>query len=221
MTLTTGASISIADIPKHRLPEAARLSQRAFGFSDLDVTPPAMLHLQQTYGGCMLGAFDGDELVGFIPAFACRHERSLILYSAGLSVVPTRQSGGIGAALMEAMGNYGREQGYELIKWTTNVVDSRNVYLYLNKVRATAVAYTPAIYVGLSQSASDEGFDGDDLEFDWHLSRPPRPPDVAPDDLASAEAHAVTRTTRGANGERYVIRTAELDARSRLVLRSG
>jgi len=209
MTVGIAAQISIRHIPRDRLPAAARLNQRVFGSSDYDVTPPAMLRLQQTYGGCMLGAFQGEDLVGFVPAFACRHDHALILYSAGLSVDPSRQSAGIGAALMQAMGEYGREQGYQLIKWTTNVIDSRNLYLYLNKVRATAVKYRPAIYVGLSQGASEEGFDGDDLEFDWCLSKAPELADELPDDAASAEARAVTRTAQGEDGERRLVTTAE------------
>lgn len=218
MSARTPSPITISNIPKLRLREAAHLSRRAFGFTELDTTPPALMWLHQEYGGCVLGAFADHDLVGFVPAFPCISDEKTILYSAGLCVAPDRQSGGIGTALMTALGDYAREHRYDLIKWTTSVMDSRNLYLYLNKVGATIVGYRPSIYVGLSATASDEGFDGDDVEFDWYLNRPLRAATGQTDESVLLERHALTRTKAISDHARRLVGVEEPSATDSAVI---
>lgn len=146
--------------------------KHVFRFSDLETSPPATLYAHALLGGLNLGAFDDDALVGWIPAFPGYQDGRAFLFSSGLSVIPERQSDGIGGMLLAALGREARVRGYETVRWTTNPMISRNLYLYLGKGDAEIIGYHPMLYEGLIAAASPEGIDGDEVEIEWDLARP-------------------------------------------------
>jgi predicted GNAT superfamily acetyltransferase len=96
-----------------------------------DLTVPDHLLLASIHGGGLLiGAFDGEEMVGFVygfPAFdqgdagpVWRH------HSHMLAVVQGKRDMGIGFGLKRAQWQWVRQQGLERITWTFDPLEPRD-----------------------------------------------------------------------------------------------
>src|ERR687886_2326335 len=76
------------------------LQRRAWGITeDGYVVPVATMAAAQKVGGLVLGAFDGQRLVGFSFAFLGRVGGRLVLYSQLTGVDPDHQDRRVGRAL--------------------------------------------------------------------------------------------------------------------------
>jgi predicted GNAT superfamily acetyltransferase len=124
-------------------------------------------------GGFTLGAFAGEELVGFVlsvPAFL-RGEKAF--YSHMTAVKKDFQSLGIGANLKWSQRQRSLKEGVKFIKWTFQPVQSKNAHFNLNRLGATIKHYSPNFY-GTDYSTSHEqdgkfGLDSDRLFAEWNL----------------------------------------------------
>jgi predicted GNAT superfamily acetyltransferase len=170
MTPTTNTGLIVAAVPRERFRECERLARDVFGFTDLEATPAWHMYTTTLFGGVGLAASLDDEIVGYIYAFPAVTEGKPFLYATELSVRPELRSQGIGMRLMSAMRDAGNDLGYRLIKWTTNAVSSRNLYIYLTRCRARIVGLRSMMYVGLFDNHGEQGLHGDEVEIDWHIS---------------------------------------------------
>lgn len=137
--------------------------------------PDHMLLASIHGGGLLIGAFDGDEMIGFVfgfPAFdatddgpAWRH------HSHMLAVVPGRRDAGIGFALKRAQWQWVRQQGLERITWTFDPLQSRNAYLNIARLGAVTETYLPEYY-GEMTDAINAGMPSDRFRVDWWVNSP-------------------------------------------------
>jgi predicted GNAT superfamily acetyltransferase len=75
------------------------LQLETWGYSDVDVVPRRIFIVAQRIGGQVLGAFDGDTMVGFaisLPGFRDGHA---YLHSHMLAVLPAYRNVGLGRRL--------------------------------------------------------------------------------------------------------------------------
>jgi len=122
-------------------------------------------------GGFVLGAFDGDQLAGFVlsvPAFL-RGEKAF--YSHMTGVRPQYQSTGIGAELKWAQRGRALELGVRYLKWTFEPVKARNAYFNLEKLGAVIHQFMPNFY-GTDYASAPRGLASDRLFAEWHLGSP-------------------------------------------------
>ncbi len=118
-------------------------------------------------GGVLLGAFDGERLIGFVfgylgtetqdtsrPAMA-----NLKLVSNRMAILPEYRDQGIGYELKLAQRQFAIQQGIRLITWTFDPQQSRNAYLKIRKLGAISRRYwrdyygtTPSSHVVLGSS---------------------------------------------------------------------
>src|SRR4051794_35788036 len=100
---------------------ASAVYQRAFGYAASEAAiPPKLLLTLGRYGGLVLGAFAGPELVGFCYAFLARDplpDPELYLFSQSLAVLPQWQGTGVGRRLKWAQREHALATGIELIRW--------------------------------------------------------------------------------------------------------
>lgn len=92
------------------------------------------------WGGCLLGAFDGDRLVGVTVGIAAA-PRSTTLASLIAGVLPEAHGQGVGRALKEAQRAWAAQRGVEGIEWTYDPLVRRNAHFNLNRLGADIVHY--------------------------------------------------------------------------------
>ncbi|NJL93857.1 MAG: hypothetical protein HC915_09050 [Anaerolineae bacterium] len=116
--------------------------------------PLHMLHSLAFNGAPILGAFEGDLLVGFSVGFlgidALESTRpamaNLKLASKRLAVHPDYRGSGIAYRLKVEQRNFAKAEGIRLITWTFDPLISRNAYLYIHKLGAIVREYHPDFY---------------------------------------------------------------------------
>jgi len=169
------------------LSRCVALQREVFALPDIELSPVRHLIVTAHAGGFTLGAFAGEELVGFVLSVTAFSGAEKFFYSHMMAVKKTFQSYGIGARLKWAQRDEALRRGVNFIKWTFQPVQARNAYLNLEKLGAAVRHYEPNFY-GTDYSTSNDqtkqvGLDSDRLFAEWNL-----------------EAEKVRRL---ANGEKY------------------
>ncbi|WP_180954072.1 GNAT family N-acetyltransferase [Bacillus sp. M6-12] len=122
-------------------------------------------------GGLILGAFIGDELIGFSYGFAGFNKGKSYLCSHMLGIHPHHQDKGIGARLKQEQMEIAREMGYDLIVWTYDPLESRNGYLNLSKLHAICSTYVEDCY-GEMEDSFNSGLPTDRFKVEWWINSP-------------------------------------------------
>lgn len=147
------------------------LQREVFALPEIEISPVRHFVVTKNAGGFALGAYSGEELVGFVlsvPAFL-RGEKAF--YSHMTAVRASFQSFGIGGRLKWAQRTRALELGVKFIKWTFEPVKARNAFFNLEKLGAIVTEYHENFYgVDYSTAADDKiGLASDRLFAEWHL----------------------------------------------------
>src|SRR5208337_2468443 len=103
------------------------LQKEVWGFENRDLIPLVQLVAANQAGGMVIGAFDGDTLVGFAYGFLGCVAGSLALHSEMLAVKPGYRNLGIGYKLKLAQRERALAQGIiRRITWTFDPLQSLN-----------------------------------------------------------------------------------------------
>lgn len=155
------------------LTECVALQREVFTLPDIELSPVRHLVVTKHAGGFTLGAFQNENLIGFVlsvPAFL-RGEKAF--YSHMTAVKKEFQSFGIGAKLKWAQRNRSLAENVKIIKWTFQPVQARNAFFNLEKLGATINHYEPNFYGTdyMTAARPDEniGLDSDRLFAEWQL----------------------------------------------------
>jgi predicted GNAT superfamily acetyltransferase len=139
---------------------------------DLEVVPMHLLLTVAKQGGVLLGAFDGEVLVGFVFGFPGLAADGRIKHcSHMMGVHPDYQGSGIGRQLKLAQRAAVLNQGLDLITWTYDPLESRNAYLNIAKLGAVSRSYIVDLY-GPLDDGLNAGLPTDRLQVDWWLANP-------------------------------------------------
>ena len=123
------------------------LQREAFALPDLEISPRRHLIVSRRAGGWTLGAFAGDELVGFVHhLIAVRESDEIIGYSHMMAVAMGYQNRGVGAQLKWAQRARALSEGRTYIKWTWDPMQARNAHFNLNRLGVTVRAYEVNFY---------------------------------------------------------------------------
>jgi len=128
------------------------LQRETWGAIEREIIPGRFLHAIQNNGACLLGAFDGDRVVGFVLGVLGTVEgmderidqvaaARLQMYSAIMGVLPEYQTSGIGYRLKLAQREFALRIGVRLITWTYDPLESRNGYFNIAKLGAICHRY--------------------------------------------------------------------------------
>jgi predicted GNAT superfamily acetyltransferase len=157
--------------------EIELLHKKVWGSSELDVIPGHVSLALSHNGGVVLGAFDGDRLVGHLLGFLGIDHRSpdrpaaagLKHVSHELAVDPEYRSQGIGLALKLAQRRVVRQQGVRLITWTYDPLLSLNAHLNIRRLGAVCDTYLENEY-GDMQDELNRGIASDRFQVDWWIT---------------------------------------------------
>ena len=134
--------------------------------------PPIPTHQTLTAvknGGIIVGAYDGEKIVGFSYGFAGLKEGKSYLCSHMLGIDKSYRSQRIGERLKHAQREIAMSKGYELMSWTFDPLETRNGYLNLTKLNGICDTYSENCY-GEMQDGFNKGLPSDRLELHWHLT---------------------------------------------------
>ncbi len=122
------------------------LQKTVWGVSDREVFPALALVPMIEVGAVLLGAFAGDQLIGFVFGFPGCEQQQLILHSDMLAVLEGYRSAGLGYQLKLAQREHALRMGIEKITWTFDPLQARNARLNFGKLGVIADSYRPDYY---------------------------------------------------------------------------
>jgi len=125
------------------------------------------------------GAFDGDDLIGYVLGWLAMDEQDgLIVHSHMLAALPERRHRGVGYALKLVQRAQALDHGIETVRWTFDPMIARNAWLNLSKLGAVADRFHRNFY-GEMNDVVNRGERSDRLVVRWDLVHP-RPTADAP-----------------------------------------
>ena len=145
------------------------LQRTVWNFSDEELVPVRLFVVGEKIGGHVLGAFDGEQMVGFaygLPGYRNGHS---YVHSHMLGVLEAHRNTGIGRALKLFQRDIALKQGFELIEWTFDPLEIKNAYLNIEKLGAITRRYTLNQY-GITTSPLQAGLPTDRLYAEWWLN---------------------------------------------------
>lgn len=146
-----------------------QLQRDAWGEPDIDVVPLHMLLTPPRHGGLLLGAFDGDRLVGFVFGFLGLTADGRLKHCSHMAGVhPDYRDQGVGYALKLAQREHVLAQGLDLVTWTFDPLETRNAQLNFHKLGAICNTYIRNLY-GAMRAAINAGPPSDRFEVEWWI----------------------------------------------------
>jgi predicted GNAT superfamily acetyltransferase len=144
------------------------LQKEVWNFSDAELVPLRMFVVADKVGGQVMGAFDGDAMVGFALSVPGTRTGHVYLHSHMLAVRKEHRNGGLGRRLKLMQREDALARGIELIEWTFDPLEIKNAYLNIEKLGAIARRYNINQY-GITSSPLQGGLPSDRLIAEWWL----------------------------------------------------
>lgn len=160
--------------PLHTLDEFHRcvaLAHEVWADAEVDTEPTTTYVVADHTGGQVLGAFDGDTMVGFTKAFVGVHDHTAYLHSHMAAVLPSYRDRRIGRQLKLFQREDALRRSIRLIEWTFDPLETKNAHFNLNRLGAFSRRYIPNFY-GVTTSPLHRGMPTDRLLVEWHLDSP-------------------------------------------------
>jgi chorismate synthase len=160
----------IRDAHDEELHAVEEIQKEVWGFSDLDVVPHATLVATQWAGGMVLGAFEGNRMVGFVYGFPGYENGRVSIHSHMLAVRPDSRNFHVGFFLKLAQRQRALSQGIAEITWTFDPLQSLNAHLNFSKLGVISQRYIVNFYGEATSSPLHQGFGTDRLWVRWLLN---------------------------------------------------
>ena len=159
-------SISIRKITSlTELLQVQKLEVAVWGMSPV---PTHQLLTVAKNGGLIIGAFHGEKLVGFNYGFPGFKDKLVYLCSHMMGIDQEYRKRGIGYALKIKQQEEAKLQGYSMITWTFDPLESVNGFLNLSKLKGIAAYYIENLY-GKLDDGLNEGLDTDRFQVEWWI----------------------------------------------------
>lgn len=120
----------------------------------------------QYHSGLVLGAYDGQKMVGVLFGFTAIEKGTPYHYSHITGVGKDYQSKGVGFKLKLAQRQHVLRQGQDLVRWTFDPLQAGNAYFNIGKLGAICRAYLRELYGSLDDSLN-RGRLTDRFEVEW------------------------------------------------------
>ncbi len=158
----------------HNLQEYDRcveLQQLVWGFTEAELVPKEIMVVAAGSGGQVFGAFDGEQMVGFLLGFAGYRKGCFYLHSHMLAVLPDYRDKGLGRQLKLKQREDALARGADLVEWTFDPLELKNAYFNIERLGAIVRRYIPNKY-GRTTSPLHGGLPTDRLVAEWWLGSP-------------------------------------------------
>src|SRR5229473_5907615 len=145
------------------------LQRQIWGEEDLEVEPATMFVVASETGGQVLGAFDGDRMIGYTLAVAGLRGNTPFLHSHMTGVDASFRDRGVGRMLKLYQRDEALGRGIRLIVWTFDPLELRNAHFNLNRLGAICRRYVKDLY-GVTTSPLHRAIPTDRLVAEWRLN---------------------------------------------------
>jgi predicted GNAT superfamily acetyltransferase len=144
------------------------LQKEVWNFTDAELVPLRMFVVADKVGGQVMGAFAGEEMVGFALSVPGTRTGHIYLHSHMLAVRKDHRNGGLGRRLKLMQREDALARGIVLIEWTFDPLEIKNAYLNIEKLGAIVRRYNINQY-GITSSPLQGGLLSDRLIAEWWL----------------------------------------------------
>jgi predicted GNAT superfamily acetyltransferase len=144
------------------------LQREVWGEADLEIEPVTMFVVASITGGQVLGAFDGDKLVGYTLAVVGLRQGVVYLHSHQTAVSAAYRDRGVGRMLKLFQRDDALGRGIRLVEWTFDPLELKNAHFNMNRLGAICRRYVPNLY-GVTTSPLHRGIETDRLVAEWWL----------------------------------------------------
>ena len=136
---------------------------------DVELVPKRLIYATRKSGGVVIGAYLEEELIGYVWGWIGNKDPfGVFIYSHHNAVRKKFQNLGIGFQLKLEQRKWAIKQGYSLVNWTFDPLQSKNGYLNIHKLGATCISYNIK-YWGEMKDALNVGMETDRLYCNWYL----------------------------------------------------
>jgi len=174
---TVGASTTAANpVIRHcqgveEMRACVGLQRDVWGFADEDLVPLRLFVVAEKVGGQVIGAFDGERMIGFTMSVPGHRAGRLYLHSHMLAVLPEYQNRGMGRRLKLFQREDALSKGIDWIEWTFDPLEIKNAFLNIERLGAIVRRYNINQY-GITSSPLQGGLPTDRLVAEWWLNSP-------------------------------------------------
>ena len=144
------------------------LQKEVWNFSDAELVPLRMFVVAEKVGGQVMGAFAGNDMVGFALSVPGTRSGQVYLHSHMLAVRKDHRNSGLGRRLKLFQREDALARGIDLIEWTFDPLEIKNAYLNVEKLGAISRRYNINQY-GITSSPLQGGLPSDRLIAEWWL----------------------------------------------------
>ena len=153
------------------LRKVEQVEQEVWGLLDRDVTPMTLLIACKEAGSILVGAFDGNALVGFAFGFPSIERGHLGIHSHMLAVLPQYRDLDLGYKLKLAQRDRALAKGIDVMSWTFDPLQSRNAHFNFAKLGVLSDVYKVDFYGRASSSVLHRN-GTDRLWLTWAMASP-------------------------------------------------
>ncbi len=156
--------------------QVAGVEAAAWGMKPPGTVPDHLLTAIVNNGGLLLGAYDGDQLIGFtlgwlgtvssVESRLAADQLKLVSHMTG--VLSGYRDQRIGYRLKLAQRDWALAQGLDLVTWTYDPLESRNGYLNIYLLGCTCQTYLRDYY-GEMTDLMNEGIASDRFQVEWWI----------------------------------------------------
>jgi predicted GNAT superfamily acetyltransferase len=139
-----------------------------WGESELETEPYVTFVVARHTGGQVLGAFDGERMVGFAMAMVGLRDGKAYLHSHMTGVAESYRNRGVGRMLKLYQREEALGRGIRRIEWTFDPLETRNGHFNFNRLGAFARKLIVNFY-GVTTSPLHRGLPTDRLLVEWEL----------------------------------------------------
>jgi predicted GNAT superfamily acetyltransferase len=136
-----------------------------------EVVPVPILAVSVHSGGILIGAFDGEEMIGFVYSLPGIKDGKPTQWSHMAGVLPAYQSRGLGHQLKLLQRERALNAGLDLVQWTYDPLQAMNAHLNFAKLGVVVEEYAVNIY-GVSGSPLHGANPTDRFVADWWIRKP-------------------------------------------------
>lgn len=154
----------VSTVPE--LVKCAELERKVWGSEPIPVHQTATAAKN---GGLVIGAYAGDEVIGYSYGFAGFKNGETYLCSHMLGIDPAYRNQSIGYRLKLAQADEARKLGYSKIRWTYDPMETRNAYLNIFKLGAICSDYIENCY-GEMTDELNRGLPSDRFNVEWPVN---------------------------------------------------
>ncbi len=122
------------------------LQKEIWGVADREIFPALALVPMKEVGAILIGAFEEDQMIGFVFGFPGLEKDRLILHSDMLAVKVAYRSSGLGYRLKLAQRERALAKSIDTITWTFDPLQAVNAYFNFEKLGAVSDCYKINFY---------------------------------------------------------------------------